>query len=474
MAWRQILVENKAQIIQRGITPLGEEFIYRQFPAISIQQKDDCVLGLKGYTSTKNANASSFVTDPVIDGEVQAGVWYGGEIVAKYDTPVPANPAEGHTLVLVQLLIRGLSAAVKAAVTTERSCRWTVTRTEFRSMVTFPTVPAGTAGVSYRFVDARLDDKSALWSGFLETRTQTEQEITEFKATVEPFRTVEQLAKIGIADAAAAALIPATQTAGKRVSVAVERNENCTVDLRKTTETGVPGTRKTTTIEAGDVKIVDVEDLNQVAAIAAPTAEAGKIKQTTDVLNELARHDHNTRTEEAKDQSIAMPAAYTDAGNVSRTKNQESRIQILSNAAAAPTPLLTGEYGEVRYQKNRFDLYDGYKTLLTYLEESEIPGWLIDERHVELNYLERAQRGKKRFRRVIVFDCYINQVSQKNTAYTKAFDARTGKGNALQGTEVGSSRVEVLQNGQYRAFWIGNRRLHPTLGTWTTDGDLPI
>jgi hypothetical protein len=130
----------------------------------------------------------------------------------------------------------------------------------------------------------------------------------------------------------------------------------------------------------------------------------------------------------------------------------------------------TGQYGTVSYSLDRFGVYRGYKTLIEYLEEQELVGWAVTTDKLTLNYLDRSQRGKQFFVRNIYFDCYIKQLSSRTAAYSHAYGDKDGN-IALQGTEVGSSRVEVLRNGQYRAFWIGNR----IPDAWRTDGSaLPI
>jgi hypothetical protein len=238
----------------------------------------------------------------------------------------------------------------------------------------------------------------------------------------------------------------------------------------KNRETATAGTRRATTIEQGDATIVETELANQTAAATAPTPEAGKVKISTDTVNDLARHDHVVRVETGKDNSIPMPASYMLAGNVSRSKTQIVLTEVVDGKSTAPTPLAQGEFGQVQYRKNRFLTYDGIKSLITYLDDYVPTGWEVTTDKITLNFLERVQRGKNFYKRLITFDCYITQRSSKTTAYSDAYDAR-GTDKAMQGTEVGSSRVEVLRNGQYRAFWIG-KRTAPS--TFETDGTLPI
>lgn len=168
------------------------------------------------------------------------------------------------------------------------------------------------------------------------------------------------------------------------------------------------------------------------------------------VDDELGTYTYSIEKRTKLDTSIAMPAAVTDAGNVSKTPRTQTRTQVFEGATAAPTPLASDQYGEVSYTgPDAFGRYNGRKSITVYLSEFDIPGWALSSRTGYLLHVQRVPRNGYMRRRTIAFKIEAIQTGSAGTAFDHAHSNA-----ALTGTEAGSSHYAPLANGQYKAIRI--------------------
>jgi len=334
---REILAEAKAiqdtSINKDGTNP---NLIIRYWDEISREDLDALVDYLEDYTSAVNAAAATTVVDPMKGTQwARAGTWNGGAI---YPKMVDREGGRGKVLRLYQELFAGEKSV--GTVTVENGCRYIVEIYEtFFGKTTLPTVPASTAGVSYKIEAFRVHEKFGTYSGYIEKRTRVVQDVAEYSSALSAAATGKTTEKLGTTDSA---LLPITQEAGKINRRAITKNEDCSFDLKKEEITVIDQTA-TAGDDSAAANAVKVLNTEAAAAPSAPSAAAGTLIRQTSAPTEAGKYRNMIETVTVKDQT-ATSAEDSAAKSATRAFHSE-------NAAALGVPTATA--GTIKRNENR-------------------------------------------------------------------------------------------------------------------------
>jgi hypothetical protein len=264
----------------------------------------------------------------------------------------------------------------------------------------------------------------------------------------------------------AAAETPITsQTAGTVKTATSRKNDfglfDNTLETKTATASVTSGGNK---VASGDSVLTETTVSNVASPAAAPSFTAGRVEVQRKRLNEFGYWDVETSTDVRSDQSIA-------SGNEVKTPKYTSSIAIVDGASSAPTPLGVNEYGRVSYRKDKYGRYVGEKEVTTYVDTFTIPGWALGSTTYYTYHTIRTTYKGKGYQRNIGYKVEVAQVGTPSAAISHI----TG---GMCGTEAGSSRYDVMANGQYRAIKISpDDRVGGSNATtaWTaeTQGDFP-
>lgn len=237
------------------------------------------------------------------------------------------------------------SAAADTAYVTENGCTWLVTLTPYFRQAALTAPAAGTSGISYRVMQERRDPRTGLWMFVIEKRDQKVTTTGVYTELVDAFKTVTGQAFYGVrtgdkdeTGAAVPLWTPGNPAVGTLIeNVSVQKNENCTRDIRqrKTVAKAVTGAEATARQDVFE-KVESATNKNQAAGVAGIVAATDGVmtEQSFDENPDGTFQNKELKTTELTENvGVDAPAQETLARDLEGTETTLEHANQTSRAA---------------------------------------------------------------------------------------------------------------------------------------------
>lgn len=252
---------------------------------------------------TDSSPASSIVVSPMVEGRVETGTFYKGEVIRERG-PSERVP-QGHWRI-IQTLYKG-GADTETEYISENGCQYTIYRKYYVEQLTMPDIPANSSGVetSRSF---QVDPVTGFYNGYTERRVRLYQTVPEFYSMQDAFAKVQRTKHLGIRadgkdESGSVISIPDPSSgtdapAGVTIQLDKNKNSDCTFDATVDKKTTIP--KLNAVVSDRKTKFATETtalDKDQTSATTPPVFVAGSVKTVTTKYTEAKQYDNELRTE---------------------------------------------------------------------------------------------------------------------------------------------------------------------------------